>query len=183
MTVRIDTLRNQLGATATLLTTTSPLLTELHALAYERHRGPQGETVRGGARDYALDNHGNPDARAAYQALGETIDHTCTTLALALHDASKPLREGGNRGNQSRRLISVGDLGIALAAQARRIGRGEGLAPHLPQPERDQAMKIMEQRAVKAERERDRAVTKLRKLEAEALAERGDGAWPRPLTG
>lgn len=183
MTVRIDTLRNQLGATAELLTVTSPLLTELHFLAYERHRGQQDETVRGGTRDYALDNHGNPDARAAYQALGEAVDTACTNLALALHDSVKPLRQGGNRGNQSRRLISVGDLGVALAAQARRISRGEGLPPHLVQPERDQAMKIMEQRAVKAEKERDRAVARVRKLEAEAAARRGEDEWPRPLTG
>lgn len=183
MTVRIDTLRNQLGATATLLTVTSPLLTELHFLAYERHQAPPGERVRGGERDYALDNHGNPDARLAYQALGDTIADTCTTLAVALHDAHEPLRGGGNRGNQSRRLISVADLGTALAAQARRIGRGEGLTPHLPQPERDQAMKLMEQRALRAEKDRDRATAKVRKLEAELARQRGESTWPRPLTG
>lgn len=154
MTVRVDTVRNQLAGTQTLLGDIRLELDDLHSIAWERSRTSDDPKVRGGTRDYALDTHGNPTARHALDILKEATARACQDLALALHEAGHVLRKGDDPGNTSRTLITHAELADALAAQANRIAEGQPTSHRrLPQPRRDRAIKAMEQRALKAEAE------------------------------
>lgn len=139
-TVRIDTLRNQIAATCTLLNMVAEELQDLHDLAYERATTATEAKVAGGSRDYALDTHGDPQARAAYRQIGDATSNACATLATISHDALALLRTG-NTPTRGRRRIQLAELGEAIAAQQRRIARGDYSAIRRgPQPDRDQAL-------------------------------------------
>lgn len=163
MTIRIDTLRNQLAATRTLLEQVGLHVADLHAVAYERHQGSNEPRVRGGERDYSLDNHGSPKAREAFRKLGEQVSSSCQDIAGSLHEAAVILK-GDDRGRgASRRLISAAEHTEALAHQAERASRGEGVERWLPQPGRDAALRDIERRAKRAEKARDRLQARLDK--------------------
>jgi hypothetical protein len=131
---RIDSLRSQLAATIDLLQTVGEELEDLHALAYDRPRLAQ-ERTNGGMRDYALDTHGDPRARDAYRALGGASTKACESLAIAAHETIRLLREGTPTGIRTRRHATAAEIATAIAAQGRRIARGE-YTPirRLPQP-------------------------------------------------
>lgn len=135
-TPRIDSTRNRLEATIRLLETARSDLDVLHALAYERHTARREAVVAGGARDYALDTHGDPRARGAYKQLSLACHDTCDILAEAAHDAIALLREGDNDGRRrGGPAMTTVDLAVALDAQARRAARGEFTPrPSVPQP-------------------------------------------------
>ena len=141
MTVRIDTLRNTLDGTRRLLDMMSEELDDLHLLAYERPTGQTGEAhVRGGTRDYALDNHGDPIARDAYRRLGDVTADVCARLDDAINTALKILREG-NTPTRTHRGLRLVELGEAIAAQARRAKRGDYSAVRRgPQPDEHRAV-------------------------------------------
>lgn len=172
--VRIDTVRNQLGAIRTLLDDMRLEIDDLDAIAWERHRNSDDPKVRGGSRDYALDNNGNPTARAALDILKHAITRTCQDLAVALNEASYVLRDGDNPGNTSRTLITHAELADALAARTRRIEQGTATSHRrLPQPGRDRALKAAVTRAEKAEAEARGLRRRLDRATAE-LANRRD---------
>lgn len=135
-TPRIDSTRNRLDATTRLLETARSDLDVLHALAYERHTARREAVVAGGARDYALDTHGDPRARGAYKQLSLACHDTCDILAEAAHDAIALLREGDGHGRRrGGAALTAVDMAVALDAQARRAARGE-FTPRssVPQP-------------------------------------------------
>lgn len=70
---RIDTIRREINDAQTVLGYLAANLEDLHALAYEKHHAGQAERTRGGQRDYALDNHGDPKARALYETIAKAI--------------------------------------------------------------------------------------------------------------
>lgn len=172
MTVRIDTLRSQLGATRTLLGDLEAEVDDLHSLAYERQRTQVTDKVSGGERDYALDTHGDPVARAAYRHLGEAVATACGDLALALDAAAKVLRAGGPTGRPGRRAVTAAEHAEALAAQARRAARGEGHVRNVNQPGRDAAIAALDARARAAEKRADKLQRKLDKAKPKP---KGDG--------
>jgi hypothetical protein len=141
MTVRIDTLRNRLAGTLKLLDMMGEELEDLHVLAYERATAnTDNQRVRGGTRDYALDNHGDPLARDAYRRLGDVTVDACARLDSAINDALKLLRQGDTPARTPNRLRLV-ELGEAIAAQARRAKRGDYTAVRRgPQPEAQRAV-------------------------------------------
>jgi hypothetical protein len=127
---RIDTMRNRIDATISLLAMARDELEDLHVLAYERHTAASDAKVSGGARDYALDTHGDLRARDAYRRLGDAIVGgpglvgVCDLLAGAAHDMTRVLRVGQIGRNPSRRVSAL-ELAEALEAQAIRVKRGE----------------------------------------------------------
>lgn len=155
---RIDTLRNQMHATTLLLTQTADLVHVLHDLAYSRATAVETIRVRGGQPDYALDNHGDPRARAAYRHLGRAIDHACAHLATAAHDALRVLNEGDIPGTNRRHpaTITVTEHAQAIEAQHRRIQAGEPDIRTHPQPQQAGADKAIARkiRSLEADNER-----------------------------
>lgn len=159
-TIRLDTLRNQIAGTIALLQMIHQELEDLHVLAYERHTASDEAKVAGGSRDYALDTHGDPQARNAYRTLGDTTAAACETLATVTHDALNLLRTGRTPAT-GRRRIQLTELGDAIAAQQRRIARGDYTPIRRgPQPDSDQALN-------QTRRERDAALRKLTKVTAQ----------------
>lgn len=153
---RIDSMRNRLTATRTLLGNALEFIEDLHALAYDRATAAERQTVRGGERDWALDTHGDPRARRAYTALAEAASSACSNLAIAADDASRILTEGGQvdttRGRGT--PIPTEDLAQQLALQARRAARGDYTPVRTrPQPAADDAARVLD----RVRRERDEA--------------------------
>lgn len=145
---RIDTLRNRIEATQSLLTTVLEELEDLHVLAYERAVVSREAKVSGGERDYALDTHGDPKVREAYRALGDVIVgdklivddkevlSVCDLLAVAAHDVIRILRNGERNGRLPRRRINAEEHALALENQTIRLARGEYTPVRRePQPE------------------------------------------------
>lgn len=87
MTIRIDTLRNSIAGARELLDLIHQELEDLHLLAYERATAVSEAKVSGGSHDYALDTHGDPNARTAYRELGRAVDSACILLAEASTNA------------------------------------------------------------------------------------------------
>lgn len=153
---RIDTTRNQLTATRTLLGTAEETIEDLHALAYDRQTAAERQAVKGGERDYALDTHGDPRARQAYAGLAEATSQACSIIAIACDDAARVLNEGGQvdttRGRGT--PIPTEDLAQQLALQARRAARGDYTPVRTrPQPAADDAARVLD----RVRRERDEA--------------------------
>lgn len=144
--VRIDTLRNRTNATVALLELLIAQADELHAMAYERagHRG-ETERVKGGSRDYALDNHGDPKARAALRSLNQVTIAMAEMATTASHDALRLLTEG-HPPTTGPRTAQASELGEAIMAQARRILAGDFVPWRgMPQPGVDTALRAAEQ--------------------------------------
>ncbi len=136
MTVRIDTVRRSMAAARELLDLLERDLDDLHALAYDRPRGGDRPNVRGGARDYALDRHGDPKARALLRTVSATLDANLTNLVSALLDARAYLREGEVGRRVPVRRVSSTELSALIAAQHRRRARGE-YVPNRTYPQPD----------------------------------------------
>lgn len=133
---RIDNLRRSLDGTVRLLGITAKGVATLHELAYDR-RVADEVRVRGGQPDYALDTNGDPAARAAYKTLALAVDTVCVQLVKAAQDSLKVLNEGSSAGRnrQHPAYVTVAEHAEAIAAQARRVERGEFDAGRtLPQP-------------------------------------------------
>lgn len=160
---RIDTVRNRADATRQLLGTIIDELDDLHVLAYDRVTAARELAVKGGERDWALDTHGDPRARAAYRQLAESTIGACTNLAEASHNAIALLR-ASNPGDtpRTRRIIATDELIEALCAQARRDERHD-YTPHRaqPQPEIDGVKHTLD----RIIRERNEAIARADKLE------------------
>lgn len=157
MTIRIDTLRNSIAGTRELLSMIHQELEDLHLLAYERATAVSEAKVSGGSHDYALDTHGDQNARDAYRNLGRTVDAACITLAEASTNALNILRKGDTPGRGQRHL-RLAELGEAIAAQSRRARLGEYTAIRRgPQPEHHLALEQLQQERDHALRERDAA--------------------------
>lgn len=165
-TPRIDTLRNQTQATATLLDDISNLVHLLHDLAYSRSTAAERIRVRGGQPDYALDTHGDPKARAAYRRLGRTIDHACAQLATACHDTLRILNDGGQPGTNRHHpaTIDVVEHVLAIDAQHRRIQAGEPDIRTRPQPRQAGTETAMAQRIRRLEADNTRLRRRLKTL-------------------
>lgn len=177
-TPRIDSTRNRLEATIRLLETARTDLDVLHGLAYERHTAKREAMVSGGARDYALDTHGDPRARSAYKQLSLACGDACDILAEAAHDALRLLREGDNdgrrRGGGSLRIV---DLAVALEARARRASRGEFTPrPSVPQPNGAEAAEVTMESLAKENARLTAENEQLRAARSEGKPRRG---WQR----
>jgi hypothetical protein len=162
-TPRVDSTRNRLAATATLLADVQPHLEDLHALAYDRAVARR-EAVNGGSRDYALDTHGDPRARQAYKHLALATVDACEILAEAAHDAIRLLKAGDHDHTKSKDQISEEDLALALAAKATRIARGEVESiPRNAQPKADMTARVL-QRVIAERDQLQRQVDRLQRL-------------------
>lgn len=176
---RIDTVRNRITTAQQVLTTIHDELEDLHVLAYDRQVAAAEAPVRGGQRDWALDTHGDPRARAAYRQLAEATLNACAQLAEASHNAIRVLRDHQPGDTpRTRRLITTDELVTALAAQARRQTNRTSYQPAraIPQPEHAEVLRAAE-RVIK---ERDQLRDRCEKLEARlALYEPDDVDRPR----
>lgn len=155
---RIDTVTNRVAATRSLLELVEPELRDLHILAYDRYVAHREVMVKGGDKDYALDNHGDQRARDAYRALSTATGDACTLLAEAAHDAIALLRERTTLGRVGRLYIDTVELAVAIEAQARRAARAEYTPIRRePQPDAERAARAVEQ----LRGERDKAIADL----------------------
>lgn len=131
----VRTMRRRLAATRELLTLVGDHLELLHDLAHDRTRAAERLRVLGGDRDYALDNHGDPKARALYQQL-------CWEVLDMIDDGSIAANEiivwakTGQPASRRRRASDAApeDVIAAIEARDRRVARGEGAAPVELQP-------------------------------------------------
>lgn len=168
-TPRVDTTRNRLAATGTLLADVLPHLNDLHALAYDRATARR-EAVNGGSRDYALDTHGDPRARHAYKHLALATVDACEILAEAAHTAVRLLKAGDHDHSKSKDQINEEDLALALAAKATRIARGENESiPTNAQPKADMTARVL-QRVIGERDQLQREVDRLKRLVPEQPA-------------
>lgn len=151
-TPRIDTLRNRLAATRSLLAMVEDELGDLNVLAYDRARVAR-ERVDGGERDWALDTHGDPRARDAYREIGLAAVHALEVLADSHHAALKLLRSGTLNGRSPRYMVNSEELAQVLEAQARRVARDE-YTPTARETQPNQAH--AEEAVARLIRERDR---------------------------
>lgn len=135
MTIRIDTARNRITGTTDRLNIIRNELADLHLLATDRAAAAERLHVHGGDQDYALDSHGDPRARAAYEHLAAVTLPICDLLDEAIRDALKVLRDGDSPRPRTRRTIDAAEHLEALTAQQRRRARGEYTpVPGYPQP-------------------------------------------------
>lgn len=126
---RIDTVRREVKDATALLGYLAANLEDLHELAYTRRRSGSTDRVRGGDRDYALDNHGNPDARELYEDTAKMV----LRLADDVVDMHKEVRawltshdEKWNRSSKSLAGNASADEVIdSMRSRRRRIARGE----------------------------------------------------------
>lgn len=174
---RIDTVRNQLTAAGMLIDKTLQVLELLHDQAYSRHsRGGEQPVVAGGGRDYALDTHGDPRARAAYRVLAEAVGPMVGPPTIACHQALTALNDGETAGTNRMHpaTIGVAELAVALDAQRRRIAQGDARVRQLPQPKlakakRAEASEVAQLRLDKRQlqEEVDRLKTKLKRARSD----------------
>lgn len=136
---RIDTFRRTIDAVVERLLELRADVGDVHSLAYDRHRAGEAIKVSGGSHDYALDEHGDINARELY------IDVAAKTIGLARNTekALTKLRRYLNRdGHGGRRDGSAdatqAEIVEALAARQRRTQRGE----YTPHPVVAQQVKI-----------------------------------------
>lgn len=124
-TRRIDTLRNTVLDTVKLLRMVYEEAEDLHVLAYDRPAAVEEAKVSGGARDYALDTHGDLDAKKAYQELWDRLDGTCIAMNEASNKALNTLRAGKTPTKKGPRNLRLLELGEAIAHQAARTLAGD----------------------------------------------------------
>jgi hypothetical protein len=141
MTPRIDSIRNSITTTTTLLAQTRTILDDLYVLAYDRPKAALAERSSGGARDYALDTHGDPiarnrlnDLKRALDAATIAVDYACNEAIAHLNPPSEP-----NPRTIARTATAL-DVHDAHDARQRRITRGEytpSPSPATEQPKPD----------------------------------------------
>jgi len=84
----IEHLRYEVDAAIELLTMVRPHLDDLHTLAYNRHRAAsQDVKVSGGSHDYALDTHGDTQARDLLNHLSTETKELITGVAKVIREA------------------------------------------------------------------------------------------------
>lgn len=144
---RIDTVRKQLNAYITELANALEHIDDLHAIGWYRHAShAERERVASSSGDFALDNNGDPRARAAYEALATGIltahraAHDAITGAMAIFDT------GLIRARRDQTAdVSAPELVSALARQAKRRTTGEyGSAPTIDQPTTAAARRLLD---------------------------------------
>jgi hypothetical protein len=172
-THRIDTLRNQLDASQTMLAKVGSILDTLHQLAYDRATATEQIRVAGGQPDYALDTHGDPAARRAYCELAHLVDHLCQQVATKVHPALAIVTDSEDTsGRRHPYAITALEHAALLDAQARRISRGEfnpGRTETQPQVTGSKKtlagkIKALEAELVRERRARQRAETQLARV-------------------
>lgn len=124
MSIRIDTVRNRVSGLAELAQKILEELDELHHLAYDRDHA-RAERVAGGQPDYALDNHGDPAARAALAGLSDASIRAARQFEIQADIAIELLRRGPSPERKRRSEITAVELAVAILARARRIERGD----------------------------------------------------------
>lgn len=125
-TPRIDTYRRESDDAISLLRWLSGQIADLHDLAYIRHRKGGTEKVRGGSRDYALDTHGDPRARALYQdAARKVIDLVDELVQVEKQVRSYLTEEGSNSTGDAGAATSTDEVVRQIKARRRRMARGE----------------------------------------------------------
>lgn len=123
---RIDSVRSEIREAMDLLIVLGDQLDDLHVLAYNRHRAAHEAKVRGGSRDYALDNHGDLTARRLYSDVAKQLHTTISDLTASIKDIRGYLTSGGGTTRRDPTAdATVDDVLEALDAQARRRQRGE----------------------------------------------------------
>lgn len=140
----IRSVHNRLDATTQLLDLVRTQLDELHALGNDRPRAAERLNVLGGSRDYALDSHGDPRARELYRQVALELLALIELTTVASHTMHSWLRTGEidtttRRGTQ---IVTGDEFLEALAAQSRRIDRGESDTPLVDQPTHKRATDI-----------------------------------------
>lgn len=125
-TPRIDAVRNEIRHAIELLHLLGDQLDDLHVLAYDRHHAAAEAKVRGGSRDYALDNHGDKQARDLYAQVARDLRHTISGLTGSIKGVRGYLTAGSGGGRRDATADATADEVIAaLDAQRRRRARGE----------------------------------------------------------
>jgi hypothetical protein len=174
---RIDTTRNRVNGTLALLRIVLEELEDLHVLAYERARAVSEAKVSGGARDYALDTHGDQRARDAYRHLSRVMvgwrdsegvvhEGVCDMLDDAANEVISLLRVSGE-GEKGHGRIPVVEMAALLQAQARRAKAGVYTpVAFVPQPLAAEASTAMDQLL----RERDQLEGRVKRLEGKLRA-------------
>lgn len=123
---RIDTFRRTMLAVVDLIAELGPDVEDVHDLAYNRNRAANQAKVSGGSRDYALDTHGDMEARRLYTevaaeliGLGRAAESALRRLRTHLNSEERAIRYDGSAN------VSATELLQARAARARREARGE----------------------------------------------------------
>ena len=123
---RIDSVRRDINDAITSLRFLADNLEDVHALAYNRHRAAQEAKVRGGTRDYALDTHGDPEARRLYTDTARIAEKIIDEAIGMATDVRSWLTEGkGGSRKDATADCSTDEIIAALDARRRRKARGE----------------------------------------------------------
>ena len=125
---RIDTVRRDTNQLIHRIGAALEHLDDLHAIGWYRHtNGGALDRRRGGSVDYALDTHGDPAYRAAYEHLARTLIATNITMSNAIGQALTHFTNGKmqTRRDTSADATSVEVIG-ALGRQAKRRATGGG---------------------------------------------------------
>jgi hypothetical protein len=132
---RIDTIRNSARGTIGLINLALEHLDDLRALAYDRPRAA-AQQRRSSNTDYALDTHGDPRARAAYEQLGAALLRIHQDAAAAVHTALQQFDPGLIRGRRDQTADATTPEVIAsIANHQKRHANGEaGSTPTIAQP-------------------------------------------------
>lgn len=123
---RIDTFRNDIADAIKLLRFLSDQVEDVHVLATNRHKAAASDRVRGGSRDYALDSHGDSDARELYTDAAKLVNRMVddirdqdTALRAYLTTAGKADK------TRTAARTSADEVLAAIDARRRRKARGE----------------------------------------------------------
>lgn len=132
---RIDTVRKDLHAVLHAIGTALEHLEDLHALAYDRPRAAQAQR-RSQRTDYALDTHGDPKARAAYEQLATRAPAAATALRTAITGALELFDTGQIRTRRDTTAdATTPEIIDALARHHQRHANGTaGSTPTIAQP-------------------------------------------------
>lgn len=123
---RIDVFRRTMLAVIDRLAELGPDVEDVHDLAYNRNRAANQAKVSGGSRDYALDTHGDMEARRLYTEVAAEL----LGVARSAESALKKLRTHLNSEERAIRYdgtanVTALELLQARTARARRAARGE----------------------------------------------------------
>lgn len=129
---RIDTVRREVKDARELLDYLAANLEDLHEIAYTRRRSGSTDRVRGGEKDHALDNHGNPKARELYEATARLVLGLVDDVVDMQKDVRAFLTSHDDKNRPAKSLAgnaSADEVVDAMQARRRRVARGE-YEPH-----------------------------------------------------
>jgi hypothetical protein len=130
-TPRIDSTRNAIDALILRLAEFRAEVHDIHDLATNRPRAAEQAKVNGGSRDYALDTHGDIEARDLYIAAVREVVHADAAVSDAIGRIRSHLTAGGGSSGFDRSaVVPKHEVASAIAAAQRRRQRGE-YEPHL----------------------------------------------------